>query len=131
MFDTALRRKIRQNKYLYKWFVQENKNFWMWYNLTLVCMSLMFGFGTYFILITEKDCPSLRTVLWATIGYNLLNTGIGSVNLTGSETDICNFSLVCILFLLELVMLSWMQISYFESQACIEDAASMYFWLMA
>ena len=61
-----------------------------------------------------------------------MNTLVSLINLTGLEIKLCTSNIVCALFLFEIGMLTFMQLSYFTSMKnnCIEIAPSLYFWLM-
>ena len=118
-FEVAARRRVRKTKRLYKFFIKENRNFWLFFNLGMIVISIVFGFGTYFILVSDKDCPSLRQILYATIPLNIMNVGVSAVNLTGNETKICSSNMICLLALIEITMMVWMQVTYFNAQECI------------
>ena len=115
-FNAAQRRNVRRNKRQYKYFIRENKAFWMWFNLLVVFLSLAFIVGTYFILDSNpSNCASLRFILYATIFLHGMNMIIGLLNLTGKETKICTSTCVCVFSIIEVILLIWMNVSYFDA----------------
>ena len=133
-FAVAARRRNRRNKKQYKYFIRENKSFWMWFNLITVFLSLAFIIGTYFILDSNpSNCASLRFILYATIFLHGMNMIIALINLTGKETKICTSNCVCVFSIIEVVLLIWMNVAYFDAQVkgCIGPEPVLYFWLMA
>lgn len=144
-FRSQQRQNSRQTKRTYKYFIKENKKFWISFNVVLFLASIGFQIGTYFILaFNSKDemseeqykqvqvCVQIKYVQYFIFGMHSLNTLIALVNFTGMEIRICSANLVCGLLLFEIGMLTFMQITYFQSMkwGCMERTPSLYFWLM-
>ena len=53
------------------------------------------------------------------------------MNLCGLETKCCNLTMIGIFLTFEILILVWMQVSYFYSQSrdCMTAAPDLYFWL--
>ena len=87
----------------------------MWFNVLIIVLSIVFSFGTWFILGGDSECPSLRIILYATIVLNIINIVIAILNLTGNETKVCTGNFICTVAIIEVVMMIWMQVRYFNS----------------
>lgn len=113
-----LRRQGRGSRRQYRAFIRENKSFWMWFNMTIVFVSLGFGVGTYFILnIGETDCAMMNMMLWLVIMLHFVNLFASLLNLCGMEKKICNSTLVCAFMIYEVSVLVMMQVTYFNAQS--------------
>ena len=116
-YEVSARRMKRARRRSYKAFKNENKSFWMWFNLTIVLFSLMFLVGTYYVLDWNiSDCGNLRLTLYTVIILHSMNIFMCLLNLSGCETRCCNQNMICFFMMFEMGTLMWMQVSYFMSQ---------------
>ena len=134
-YEVSARRSRRRARRQYIEFKDENKRFWLWFNLLIVFFSLGFATGTYFILEQEKyteACGGIYIVLWAVICLHAINSLVCLINLCGLEVKLCNSNMVCCFGIFEMTILVWMQVTYFRSQedSCMTNAPVYYFWLM-
>uniref|UniRef100_A0A7S3CN82 Uncharacterized protein n=1 Tax=Strombidium rassoulzadegani TaxID=1082188 RepID=A0A7S3CN82_9SPIT len=134
-YEVNARRNRRAARRQYKQFIQENRKFWLSFNLAIIFFSLGFALGTYFILEMEEysdTCGGINIVLWAVICLHFVNLLVSLVNICGLEIKLCNSNMVCCFSIFELTVLVWMQVTYFRSQedSCMTNAPVYYFWLM-
>ena len=122
----------RERRAAYNDFKKDNKKFWLWFNLLICFFSIGFLTGTYFILdYNVNDCGGLRMVLYGVIVLHFINIFMTLLNLCNCETKCCNMAMISIFLTFEILILVWMQVSYFYSQSrdCMTAAPDLYFWL--
>ena len=71
---------------------------------------------------------TLYTVVW----MHAVNIMMCLINLCGLETKLCNSNMVCCFLIFEIMMLVWIQVSYFNSQSgnCLTGSTTLYLWTM-
>ncbi len=118
---------------LFEKFVNENRRFWLCFNFWAIVISIGMAVGTFFVVTNSyEDCSTLKNTLWLVIIMHGLNFLENLLNLTGLDKKICSGQVLCGFFVVELTILIYMQVSYFEAmqQGCIKNTPLLYFWLM-
>ena len=136
--DRAQQRQEKSDGQLHAYieFKEKNKLFWLWFNLTVILLSVALFVAVHFILKINAEsgisCGGLRPVLYCVKIMHLINALICLFFLTGLETKCCTFNLACCLGMFEFGMLVVMQITYFTSQDqyCLSGAPDLYWTMM-
>lgn len=111
-------KKLKEDQDAYAQFIKENKGPWLTFNICMTLGSIGLAVLTYFILQWQPnncDSSNLRLPLWMVFGMHIVNAVETLMNLTGLEAKVCTNPILCGFFIFELVILVYMQISYFES----------------
>ncbi|CDW83703.1 UNKNOWN [Stylonychia lemnae] len=118
----------------YERFLHENKKPWLFFNLFTTLGSIGLAVGTFLVLNTQvDDCKGLKTALWLVFAMHIVNTIETIINLFSLEKRLCNGYMICGFFIFEIIVLSYMQVVYFEAQQedyCMTRTPLMYFWMM-
>ena len=106
----------KTKKSAYEKFLHENKRPWKCFNLFTTLGSIGLAVGTFLVLNNQvDDCKGLKTALWMVFVMHIVNTLETIINLTGLEKKLCNGYMICGFFIFEIVVLSYMQVVYFEA----------------
>ena len=114
-------------------FTEDNKACWMWVNLGIMAVSSILATGSYMVLNGNPiECAGIRLVTWFITGLHLVNFLASACCLCGLEKKFGSTWMLYFFVLFDGIILVWANVTYFKSQAdnCIDNAASIYFWLM-
>lgn len=132
----VMRRKNRARRGAYKRFIADHHEGWKVFNVSVFLISVVLALGSYKVIqynrANGKDCAGLRGIHWTGMLLHWLNAMICLLNLCKLETKVCFFNAICTIGIIEMIVIAWLQVGYFNSQEfyCITKAPFMYFWLM-
>ena len=94
--------------------------------------------GSYEVIeynkLEREDCAGLRVILFSAFILHGINSLVTLINVCGLEMKLCCYDAICTLGVIEMIMIVWLQVGYFNAQeseaGCIGRAPFMYFWLM-
>jgi hypothetical protein len=110
-----------------------NKACWMWTNLAIMAVSCIMTTGSFMVLRGNPiECAGIRLVTWFLTFLHIVNFLVSATCLCGLEKKYGRAWMLTAFVLFDGIILIWANVTYFKSQAdnCIDNAASIYFWLM-
>ena len=105
-------------KQKFKEFKKNNRNKWIRFNLIMTFISVLFAVATVFIIHGAKyDCleQSLKVPLWFVFTLHATNGIAAFINLIGADSRLCTGPLVFMYGIMEIAILVYMNVAYFES----------------
>ena len=97
---------------------KDHNSFWIKFHVGTFVFSTAFMIGTYLVLEdNDADCGGLRFNMYLIIALHFVNILVSILNMTGCEAKLAKYgNLVCGFLVFELLMLTFIQVSYFKSQ---------------
>lgn len=94
--------------------------------------------GSYEVIqynkLEKEDCAGLRIISWSALVLHAINSLVTLINICGLEMKVCCYDAIVTLGVVEMIMIIWLQVGYFNAQeseaGCITRAPFLYFWLM-
>ena len=105
----------------------------VWFNLASMLINAGLGYLNYWILQNHpNECAGIKLACWSIFALYVVQILFNFMCLCGLEKRWCNNIGLMGLFVFDVVVLVWSQITYFQSQEtnCIDTVPILYFWLM-
>ena len=114
-----MRRKNRERRGAYRRFISEHQEGWRTFNAIVLLVYIAMSLGSYQAIQYNrnygKDCAGLRSVIWTSMLLHWMNALLCFMNLCKLETKICFYNAICTIGIIEMIVIAWLQVGYFNS----------------